>query len=76
VPLLDSAVRHFDAPNHTNIIPIVGSEIDEEVPRSLFIPHTVAAELVDAHMLPWEFLKCISDKVKIGPRLDRKMPNS
>ena len=39
VPLLGSTVRHFGTPSHTNIIPINGFELEEEVPCSILLPH-------------------------------------
>ena len=71
VPVLRDAVRHFGVANHAHIIPISGAESDEEVPRSLLLPQKWAAELVDAHMLPGEFLEFVRNKTKTWSDADQ-----
>ena len=55
VHLSDTALRHHANDKCFKIIPQHGSEINEDVPRSLLTPHKWAADLVDEHYLPAEF---------------------
>ena len=64
VHLMDTAKTHYNTEGNPNIIPLDGSEIEEEVPRPLLIPHKWAAELVDKHYLPSEFLNFVIEKME------------
>ena len=66
------ANRHHAKAGRTNIIPIDDSAIDVEIPRSLLIPHKWAAELVDKHCLPAEFLNFIVDKLKGWTKVEQE----
>jgi len=60
---MDITRQHYEKDSHSSIIPLVVLEIDEEVPRSIFIPHKWVAELVDKHCLLAEFLHYVVDKM-------------
>ena len=61
---LGVALRHFAAGDHTSIIPIDGTEVEQEVSRSVLLPLKWAAALVDLHQVPKEFLEFILEKNK------------
>ena len=62
VPLLDVVERHYGQDTHSTIIEPDGSDVPMELTRSLLIPTKWAAELVDVHPSPWEFLEFMRDK--------------
>jgi len=72
VHLLDAASRYCASDECSNITPQHGSEINEDVPRLLLIPHKWPAELMDEHYLPAEFLDFVVDKLKDWTDVDQE----